>query len=141
VVELKTIHSPNLVDLLDRIKKFCDPSGEEPSGFTKPLAEACLVVLQGIGFGEMVEVYFKQSLGSWKTISVSRCIHVCALIAQIASVSLVAYSRGHSRGFYVPCLTRSIEYFLLGGTDGFGPSLCTERVDLACMGKMLARKV
>lgn len=89
----------------------------------------------------MVETYFEQSLGSGKTISASRCIQVCALIAQIASVSLVTYSRGHSREFYAPCLTRPIEYFLLGGADDLGPFMCAKRVDLACMGTMLGRKV
>jgi hypothetical protein len=141
VVKVKAIHGHSLVDLCSRIKKYCDPSERGLSGFTQPLAEACLVILQGIGFGEMVEVYFKQSLGSGKTISTSRCIHVCVLIAQVASVSLVTYSRGHSREFYAPCLTRPIEYFLFGEADDLGPSLCAERVDLDFMGTMLGRKV
>lgn len=141
VVEVQTIYGPSLMDLCRRIKKFCAPSENETSGFVKPLAEACFAIFQGIGFGEIIETYFNQSLGSGKTISASRCIHACALIAQVASVALVTYSRGHSREFYAPCLTRPIEYFLLGGTDDLGPSLCAERVDLACMGTMLGRKV
>ena len=141
MIEVKTITASALRELCNSLEEFCDASDSKPSGWTKHLAARCLAVFDNIGYGEMASEFLRQSLGSGKMASPSRCLHICALIAQIASVSLVTYSRGHSREFYTSYLTRPIEFFILGGLEDHGPSFCAERVDLACMGNMLGRRV
>lgn len=141
VIEVKTIPGPTLLRLCSELDEFCGPSDTKPGGWTIPLANTCLTILGEIGWNELASTFLKNSLGSGKTPSPSRCLHLCALITQIASVSLVTYSRGHSREFYTTCITRPIDVFILGGLTDYGPSIYAERVELACMGKMLGRKV
>ncbi|KAK0508752.1 hypothetical protein JMJ35_009028 [Cladonia borealis] len=141
VIEVKTITASTLQELCTGLEEFCDASDSKPMGWTGLLTGMCLAVFDDIGYGGMASDFLMQSLGSGKTPSPTRCLHICALIAQIASVSLVTYSRGHSREFYTLCLTRPIDCFILGGLEDYGPSFCAERVNLACMGNMLGRKV
>lgn len=140
MIEQKTITASALRELCYSLEEFCDASDSKPSGWTGRLAAECRVFFNDMGYGELASDFFTQSLGSGKTTSPSRCLHLCALVAQIASISLVTYSRGHSREFYCPSLTRPIEFFILEGLEDYGPSFCAERIDLACMGDMLKRK-
>lgn len=70
-----------------------------------------------------------------------RCLHIAALIAQICSLGLATYSRGHSQDFQHPLLSRDVEQFVLLGSDPDGPTVLVERVELNCLGRMLGRKV
>jgi len=45
IIKVKTIHSPSLVNLYNKIKKFYNPLEKEPNGFTKPFIKVCLVIL------------------------------------------------------------------------------------------------
>lgn len=69
------------------------------------------------------------------------CLHLCSLILQVASLSMVTYIQSHSREFYSPWLSRPIESFKLRGCDPNGLSMRVERLDLACAGKMTGGKV
>lgn len=69
-------------------------------------------------------------------------MHLCALLAQMFSVGLVTYCRGHSRNFNHDELSRSVEEFKLQGiSSSKAPSITAKRVQLKCLGNMLRRKV
>lgn len=69
-------------------------------------------------------------------------MHLCALLAQMFSVGLATYCRGHSRNFNHDELSRSVEEFKLQGISfSKAPSITAKRVQLKCLGHMLRRKV
>jgi hypothetical protein len=129
----------SLLPIRAALQDFCTGSNTKTAGWTQPLATSCFDTFAQIGLEDFGSSYLRGSLG--KTLSPARCLHLCALILQVASVGLVTYSRGHSRDFYNTSLSRSIEAFIFWGSDFNGPTLCAERVELNCMGKMLGRKI
>lgn len=138
-IMVKTITASLLRELCDALSQHSLASGSYATSWSQPLMKACSDFFETNGWVDMVHEYLRSSLGS--TVSLSRCLHLCALITQVASVGLVTYSRGHARDFYTPALSRHVESFVLAGSDPSGPSLYAERLELECMGKMLGRKV
>lgn len=141
VLEMQTICSTDIRSLCQNLEELCEPSDTKGMGWTKPLADLCLHILGKLGFGKLVSEFLTATLGSGKTPSPSRCLHLCALIAQMTSLGVVTYSRGHSREFYTEALSRSVDIFVLGGVEDYWPSIYAERVQLSCLGEMLGRKV
>ena len=68
-------------------------------------------------------------------------VHVAALCAQMASIGLATFCRGHCSEFFMPHISRSIERFYLRGVIESGPYIVAERVGLSCLGEMLQRPV
>ncbi|EFZ03557.1 hypothetical protein X797_006783 [Metarhizium robertsii] len=68
-------------------------------------------------------------------------MHMAALFAQIFSVGLATFCRGHCSDFYLPVLSRTIEKFHLLGAGPTGPYVIVERAELSCLGDMLHRPV
>lgn len=123
------------------LSELCEALDQSTSlgGWTRPLTRACTGFLEELGCGEIVHKYLHNSLGN--AVSPHRCLHLCALITQMAAIRIVTYSRGHSREFYTPTLSRSIDSFVLLGSEPAGPRLYAERLELDCMGRMLGRMV
>ena len=128
-----------LLKLCEALDRSTLASDTDASSWTRPLAKACTDFFQELEFGETVHKYLQSSLGN--AMSPHRCLHLCALITQMAAIGIVTYSRGHSREFYTPALSRPIESFVLLGSEPAGPTLYAERLDLKCMGRMLGRRV
>ncbi len=123
-----------LCEVLDQSTLALDTNS---SRWTRPLATACTDFLEDLECGEMAHKYL--SLG--KAVSPHRSLHLCALITQMAAIGIVTYSRGHSREFYTPTLSRPVDSFVLLGSEPAGPTLHAERLELGCMGRMLGRRV
>ena len=138
-VTVKKITVSLLLELCEALDQSVLASDTNSSIWTQPLAKACTGFFEELGYGEMVYKYRYGSFGS--AVGPHRCLHLCALITQIAAIGIVTYSRGHSREYYTPALSRPIDSFLLLGSDSAGPTLHAERLELECMGKMLGRKV
>ena len=138
-VTVKKIAVSLLLELCEALEQSILGSDTNSSIWTQPLAKACTGFLEELGCGDMVYKYIHSSLGSG--LSPHRCLHLCALITQIAAIGIVTYSRGHSREYYTPALSRPIDSFVLLGSEPTGPTLHAERLELECMGKMLGRKV
>ena len=139
VLSMKRINVALLLGILQGLEEYCHGSDSKPPGWTSSLALTCLDLLQALEFGGPFDLYLKRSLGS--TISPSRCLHLAAQIAQICSIGLVTYTRGHSRDFQTDHLSRPIDVFSLYGSDSLGPSISARRVQFACLDNMLRRKV
>lgn len=114
-------------------------SDTSSSNWTEPLVRACTDFLKELECGDMVQRYLHGSLGHAG--SPHRCLHLCALITQMAAIGVVTYSRGHSRDFYTPTLSRAVDSFVLLGSEPSGPTLHAQRLELDCMGRMLGRRV
>lgn len=114
-------------------------SDTSSSNWTEPLVRACTDFLKELECGDMVQRYLHGSLGHAG--SPHRCLHLCALITQMAAIGVVTYSRGHSRDFYTPTLSRAVDSFVLLGCEPSGPTLHAQRLELDCMGRMLGRRV
>ena len=138
-VTVKKIAVSLLLELCEALNQSILASDTSPSIWTQPLAKACTGFLEELGCGEIEYKHIHSSLGS--AVSRHRCLHLCALITQMAAIGIVTYSRGHSREFYTPALSRPIDSFVLLGSEADGPTLHAERLELECMGKMLGRKV
>lgn len=138
-VMVKRISVSLLIKLCEALNQSTIASETNASIWTLPLAEACTDFLEELECGKMVNKYLHNGLGS--AVSPQRCLHVCALVTQMAAIGIVTYSRGHSREFYTPTLSRPIDSFMLLGADSTGPTLHAERLQLECMGKMLGRRV
>lgn len=138
-VTVKKIAVSLLLELCEALDQSILASDTNSSIWTQPLTKACTGFLEELGCGEMVHKYVHSSLGS--AVSPHRCFHLCALITQMAAIGIVTYSRGHSREFYTPALSRPIDSFVLLGSEPAGPTFHAERLELECMGKMLGRKV
>lgn len=141
VLELRTISSADLNILSQKLEEFCEPSETKMIGWTSPLADLCRKILSAVCFANLADEHLGGTSVPGQTLSPNRCLHLCALIVQIASLGVVTYSRGHSREFDTEALTRSIDAFILGGVEHYWSPVCAERVELSCMGKMLGRKV
>ena len=139
VLSMKTISVTSISTIRRVLEEYCHGSDSKATGWTSQLASACLTLLQVLELGEPFDLYLKHSLGS--TISPTRCLHLAAQIAQICSVGLVTYTRGHSRDFQTDHLSRSIDIFSLHGSDSLGPTIYAQRFRFACMDNMLRRKV
>lgn len=139
VLSMKTISVTSISTIRRALEEYCHGSDSKVTGWTSQLASACLKLLQVLELGESFDLYLKRSLGS--TISPTRCLHLAAQIAQICSVGLVTYTRGHSRDFQTDHLSRSIDVFSLHGSDSLGPAIYAQRFRFACMDNMLRRKV
>lgn len=138
-VTVKKVAVSLLLELCEALDQSILASDTNSSIWTQPLTKACTGFLEELGCGEMVYKYIHSSLGS--AVSPHRCLHLCALITQMAAIGIVTYSRGHSREFYTPALSRPIDSFVLLGSEPAGTTLHAERLELECMGKMLGRKV
>lgn len=138
-VKVKKIAISLLMKLCEALDQSTLASDTNSSSWTQPLARACTDFLEELEYGEMVHKYLHSSLGN--AVSPHRCLHLCALITQVAAIGVVTYSRGHSREFYTPALSRPIDSFVLLGSEPVGPTLHAERLELECMGKMLGRRV
>ena len=136
---VKRISVSLLLTLCETLDHSTLASDTNSSSWILPLAKACTGVLEQLGCGETVHKFLHNSLGS--AVSPQRCLHLCALITQMAAIGIVTYSRGHSREFYTPTLSRPIDSFVLLGAEPAGPTLHAERLQLECMGKMLGRRV
>ncbi|KAH6606087.1 hypothetical protein Trco_005240 [Trichoderma cornu-damae] len=68
-------------------------------------------------------------------------LHMAALHAQVFSVGLATFCRGHCSEFSTPHISRTVEKFRLLGAAPTGPSVIAERVELSCLGDMLHRPV
>lgn len=137
VVELRSITAQQLED----IRHIVNRMSSSHLDFSPP-TQRCVDALEYIGLYHLSAAILHPAADAQATTSVISCLHACALIAQIAALSLVFYSRGHSREFYCEWVTCPIESFKLAGL-GVGASLSVyaERRELACMGKMLGRRV
>ena len=126
---MRRIKFASLLDIFHKLDVF------QPSS----LASSCIYLLQELGLGTP----FRKSIqdDSRATTNAHRCLHIAAELAQICSVGLVTYTRGHSRDFQSDHLSRPIDVFRLLGTDPEGPSVSAQRVRLACLDNMLKRKV
>ncbi|KID86024.1 TPR domain protein [Metarhizium guizhouense ARSEF 977] len=71
----------------------------------------------------------------------SYVMHMAALFAQVFSVGLVTFCRGHCSDFDPPLVSRTIEKFHLLGAVPTGPCVTVERTELSCLGDMLRRPV
>ena len=138
-VMVKRISVSLILKLCEWLNQSTFLSDTNSSSWTLPLAKVCTEFLEELGCGEMVHIYLHNSLGS--AVSPQRCLHLCALITQMAAIGIVTYSRGHAREFYTPSLSRPIDSFVLLGAEPAGPTLHAERLQLECMGKMLGRRV
>ncbi len=138
-IDVKRITVSLLFKLCEALDQSILGSDTNSSSWTQPLARACTDFFEELECGEMVHKYLHGSFGN--DVSPHRCLHLCALITQMAAIGLVTYSRGHSREFYTPTLSRSIDSFVLLGSEPAGPTLQAERLELACMGRMLGRRV
>ena len=138
-VMVKRIAVSLLLKLCEALDQSTVASDTNSSSWTQPLAKACTDFLEELEGGEMVRKYLHGSLGNG--VSPHRCLHLCALITQMAAIGIVTYSRGHSREFYTSALSRPIDSFVLLGSESVGPTLHAERLELECMGKMLGRRV
>ncbi|MCJ1404370.1 hypothetical protein MMC11_007595 [Xylographa trunciseda] len=138
-IMVRSIAVSLLLKLCEALEQSTLAEDTDTSSWTQPLARACTTFFQELGFGEIVHKYLQSSLGN--AVSPHRCLHLCALVTQMAAIGIVTYSRGHSREFYTPALSRPIESFVLLGSDPAGPTLNAERLNLKCMGKMLGRRV
>ena len=138
-VMVKRISVSLLLKLCEALDQSTLASDTNASSWSLPLIKDCTDFLEGLECGEMVNKYLHNSLGS--IVSPQRCLHVCALVTQMAAIGIVTYSRGHSREFYTPSLSRPIDSFVLLGADSAGPTLHAERLQLECMGRMLGRRV
>lgn len=139
VLSMKTISVASIFTIRRALEEYCHSSDSKVTGWTSRLASSCLEFLQVLELRESFDPYLKRSLGL--TISPSRCLHIAAQIAQICSVGLVTYTRGHSRDFQTDHLSRSIDVFSFHGSDSLGPAVYAQSFRFACMDNMLRRKV
>jgi hypothetical protein len=103
------------------------------------LAERCSDFFNTLGQSRITEEVLRSR--SDLVLLSNECRHLCALVAQIASVGIVTYTRGHSREFVCDELSRSVEKFVLLGTGRTDISVTVARVRLACLDAMLSRPV
>ena len=138
-IMVKNISVSLLLELCKALDQSTGASDTNSSTWTHPLARACTDFFEELECRDMVKKYLHDSLGN--SVSPHRCLHLCALITQMAAIGIVTYSRGHSREFYTPALSRSVDSFVLLGCEPAGPRLYAERFELDCMGRMLGRAV
>lgn len=138
-VLVKNISVSLLLNICEALDQSTLASNINSSSWTRPLARACTGFFYELECPEMVDGYFHNIVSN--AVSAHRCLHLCALITQMAAIGIVTYSRGHSREFHTPTLSRSVDSFVLLGSEPAGPRLYAERLELDCMGKMLGRMV
>ena len=92
---VKRIPVSLLLKLCEMLDQSTLASDTNSSSWTLPLAETCFEFLEELEWGEGVPRYLRNSLGS--AVGPQRCLHLCALVTQMAAIGIVTYSRGHSR--------------------------------------------
>lgn len=135
---VKNISVSLLLKLCGALNQSTLTSDTNTSSWTRPLASACADFLVDLECGKMVHDW---PYNSFDYMRPHRCLHLCALITQMAVIEIVTYSRGHSRKYYTPSLSRPIDSFVLLGFELAGPTLHAERLELECMSKILGRRV
>lgn len=102
IVMVKRMHESLLLKLCAALDLPFTDSDTSSSNWTEPLVRACTDFLKELECGDMVQRYLHGSLDHAG--SPHRCLHLCALITQMAAIGVVTYSRGHSRDFILlPC--------------------------------------
>ena len=139
IAKVSVCHYGELEELVTELQQYSKASDQRNAGWTKSLARMCEKILTCWHWEHIVKDYLTSSLGH--SISATRCLHLCALIAQVCSVAIVTYTRGHSREFTHDSLSRSVDTFKLLGSDLGGPFVIAARVDLGCLGEMLQRPI
>jgi hypothetical protein len=131
--------SRHMVESLRNCLKGCLNTNFADSIQVTNLAERCRDFFSTVGQSRVAEEFLRPT--SDLVLLSNKCRHLCALVAQIASVGIVTYTRGHSREFVCDQLSRSVEKFLLLGTVRTDVLVTATRVRLTCLDAMLSRPV
>jgi arrestin-related trafficking adapter 9 len=137
IVRTSTI-SRHMIESLQNCLKGCVDTDFADRTQLANLAKRCRDIFSTLGQSRIAEGLLRsRSVRSFST----KCRHLCALVAQIASLGIVTYTRGHSREFVCNELSRSVEKFFLLGTGRADISVTAARVTLTCLDAMLSRPV
>jgi hypothetical protein len=137
IVRTSTI-SRHMIESLQNCLKWCVDTDFADRTQLANLAKRCRDFFSTLGQSRIAEGLLRsKSVWSFST----KCRHLCALAAQIASLGIVTYTRGHSREFVCNELSRSVEKFFLLGTGRADISVTAARVRLTCLDAMLSRPV